>query len=90
MSRKSISGAVSSTYVFHDVPSVKELAVVVWYYSERVDAFKTAFLALMPVIDTSPEELISGLTDFRQKCGIPEMNCASVGTDGASVVVVCC
>ncbi|XP_051798030.1 uncharacterized protein LOC127531856 [Acanthochromis polyacanthus] len=70
-----------------DITSVKQLCVVIRYFSVKRNKIVSTFLGMINLDGETAEAIASTLTSFLQSVGLDMKKCMGLGTDGCSVMV---
>lgn len=70
-----------------DISCMKNLAIMVRYFSEKEKNVATRFLCLMPITDASGEKIFEAMNTAITECGNRMENCIGYASDGASNMV---
>lgn len=70
-----------------DVASLKQLRVVIHYFSMALYQVVSTFLGLINLDGETAEVIASTLTSFLQSIGLDIKTCVGLGTDGCSIMV---
>ncbi|XP_069489064.1 uncharacterized protein [Ambystoma mexicanum] len=70
-----------------DIPTLKQLCVVVRYFSQSLNKIIATFLGLVTPEGETSEAIANSLLQFLENLGLEFTSCLGIGTDGCSVMV---